>query len=523
MASASSDPAPPASGASADADASGAGSSFLVVGGLGVAALHAVALPFLLPALRKHCLPYVAANAEQMELLTAAARRRNLRRVVDLGSGDGVVCVELSRRLGIVTVGHELNPWLVWYSRLRARAAGVHHLCTFHRGDMFDADLTGADGVALFVVPAMMADLEAKFARDLDVDAVVLAARFPLATWAEFDHDEHAVRSRGYRQPALDLRRDPAARAAGQGAQFYVGGFGGGSTPSAAPAALEPARPVRVEERVGRRVAAPLVGDPVLLQDALEGEAAALEDAPPAEVLRRQQAVHAAVARGEERVDGRVQGQVRGHRRVLAARRVGRVEPVEGDADDEVPEPVPQEPQRADDAGRAADDVADRQRLARRGRAHAPGPARRRTRRRRRGRARGRSARRRRRQRERRAPGRRAADADGDAPPGPSRAAATAAAPSAGAAGSDAAAASSSSTRRGCVRVGGGGGASPASSFLRRSMDPPCTRRTPTVRIVATKTLQPAAMPMSCGCGSDVKTCVGRRSSPMSPQSDLPK
>ena len=219
MASASSDPAPPASGASADADASGAGSSFLVVGGLGVAALHAVALPFLLPALRKHCLPYVAANAEQMELLTAAARKRNLRRVVDLGSGDGVVCVELSRRLGIVTVGHELNPWLVWYSRLRARAAGVHHLCTFHRGDMFDADLTGADGVALFVVPAMMADLEAKFARDLDVDAVVLAARFPLATWTEADHDEHAVRSRGYNVNQLwTYGLDPAARALrGQG------------------------------------------------------------------------------------------------------------------------------------------------------------------------------------------------------------------------------------------------------------------------------------------------------------------
>ncbi|KAH8058936.1 hypothetical protein JL720_13954 [Aureococcus anophagefferens] len=97
MASASSDPAPPASGASADADASGAGSSFLVVGGLGVAALHAVALPFLLPALRKHCLPY---------------------------------------------------------------------------RDMFDADLTERTA-SRSSSPAMMADLEAKFARDLDVDAVV--------------------------------------------------------------------------------------------------------------------------------------------------------------------------------------------------------------------------------------------------------------------------------------------------------------------------------------------------------------
>ena len=203
----------------ADASASGksgegVGGSVLVLGGLGVAALHAVALPFLLPALRKHCLPYVAANAEQLELVTSIAKRRGLRRVVDLGSGDGVVCVELSKRLGIETVGHELNPWLVWYSRLSARVAGVSHLAQFHQGDLFKASLDDFDGVALFVVPAMMEDLEVKFAAELADDAVVVAARFPLATWEPLDHDEHEVRSRGYNvNQVWTYGLDPAARA----------------------------------------------------------------------------------------------------------------------------------------------------------------------------------------------------------------------------------------------------------------------------------------------------------------------
>ena len=69
--------------------------------GAALLALVAIPAPFLLPALRKHCLPYVAANAQQLELLEKACRRRGVKRLVDLGSGDGVVCVELAKRLGV--------------------------------------------------------------------------------------------------------------------------------------------------------------------------------------------------------------------------------------------------------------------------------------------------------------------------------------------------------------------------------------------------------------------------------------
>ena len=65
---------------------SGMSGSLLVAGGLGVAALHAVAVPFLLPALRRHCLPYVAANAAQLELPDRAAR------VAEQPSSSVLVC-----------------------------------------------------------------------------------------------------------------------------------------------------------------------------------------------------------------------------------------------------------------------------------------------------------------------------------------------------------------------------------------------------------------------------------------------
>jgi hypothetical protein len=186
--------------------------------GAALLALVAIPAPFLLPALRKHCLPYVAANAQQLELLEKACRRRGVegaaKRIVDLGSGDGVVCVELAKRLGVEARGVELNPWLVYYSRYSAWREGVGELCTFERGDLFKARVSDADAVALFVVPAMMADLEKKLARELPADACVLAARFPLATWTETRHDVHAVKSRGYNVNQLwEYELDPAVRA----------------------------------------------------------------------------------------------------------------------------------------------------------------------------------------------------------------------------------------------------------------------------------------------------------------------
>lgn len=179
-----------------------------------VLALVAIPAPFLLPAIRKHCLPYVAANAAQLELLENACRRRGVKRIVDLGSGDGVVCVELAKRLGVEARGVELNPWLVYYSKYSAWCENVGHLCAFERKDMFKADISDADAIALFVVPAMMSDLEVKLARELPPDACVLAARFPLDTWPVARHEAHAKKTRGYNVNQLwEYELDPAARA----------------------------------------------------------------------------------------------------------------------------------------------------------------------------------------------------------------------------------------------------------------------------------------------------------------------
>ena len=50
--------------------------------------LFAVTIPFVIPALRKHCLPYVPATPLQIRIVLSQLKGRP-GKVIDLGSGDG--------------------------------------------------------------------------------------------------------------------------------------------------------------------------------------------------------------------------------------------------------------------------------------------------------------------------------------------------------------------------------------------------------------------------------------------------
>lgn len=68
----------------------------IVTGVLGgsLVALYAVAAPFVLPALRKVCLPFVPATAAQLENVLKVLRARK-GSLVDIGSGDGRIVSDL--------------------------------------------------------------------------------------------------------------------------------------------------------------------------------------------------------------------------------------------------------------------------------------------------------------------------------------------------------------------------------------------------------------------------------------------
>ena len=89
-----------------------------VVGGAGLA-ITTICVPFVLPALRRVCLPFVPATSSQLNNVRSALQGRTScppARLLDIGSGDGRIVIQAATD-GFQATGVELNRWLVYYSR----------------------------------------------------------------------------------------------------------------------------------------------------------------------------------------------------------------------------------------------------------------------------------------------------------------------------------------------------------------------------------------------------------------------
>jgi precorrin-6B methylase 2 len=82
--------------------------------------------------------------------------------VMDLGSGDGRNVIAAAKR-GARAYGFEFNPEMVALSRRKAQEAGVADRATFIEGDMFEADISKATVMALFLLPSNLDKLAPKF------------------------------------------------------------------------------------------------------------------------------------------------------------------------------------------------------------------------------------------------------------------------------------------------------------------------------------------------------------------------
>ena len=80
--------------------------------------------------------------------------------VYDLGSGDGRIPIAAVRDFGAARgVGIELDPQRVAEARANAVAAGVNDRVEFVQQDLFEADLSRATVVAMYLLPDMNARL----------------------------------------------------------------------------------------------------------------------------------------------------------------------------------------------------------------------------------------------------------------------------------------------------------------------------------------------------------------------------
>ncbi|HEV3059806.1 MAG TPA: methyltransferase domain-containing protein, partial [Vicinamibacterales bacterium] len=102
-------------------------------------------------------------------------------RLVDLGSGDGVLVIAAARR-GLRARGIEYDRGLVEYSKRKAAEAGVNTRTRFVRGDIFKTDFSDATVVTTFLLPSMNLRLRPTFLA-MKPGTRIVANTFAIADW----------------------------------------------------------------------------------------------------------------------------------------------------------------------------------------------------------------------------------------------------------------------------------------------------------------------------------------------------
>ncbi|MBW8868973.1 MAG: class I SAM-dependent methyltransferase [Acidobacteria bacterium] len=103
--------------------------------------------------------------------------------VYDLGSGDGRIVILAAQKYGARGVGIEIVHELVERSRLIAKEGEVADRVTFIEGNVFDADLSQATVVTLWMTASFNARLEPKLRRELKPGTRIVAHQFPIGDW----------------------------------------------------------------------------------------------------------------------------------------------------------------------------------------------------------------------------------------------------------------------------------------------------------------------------------------------------
>lgn len=126
---------------------------------------------------------------------TSDANRKRVRnmlrggkRVLELGSGDGRVMIDLAAANGSVD-GYELNPILVWRSRRSLRKAGLSGRTRVFLRNFWNHGFGEYDAVCVYGIPYIMDRLGKKLRDELPAGAVVVSVGFPLPGWEPVRQD----------------------------------------------------------------------------------------------------------------------------------------------------------------------------------------------------------------------------------------------------------------------------------------------------------------------------------------------
>lgn len=135
------------------------------------------------PDLPEKDVPYVPTSPETVDQMLRMAKVSSDDVVYDLGSGDGRIVIAAARDYGARGVGIDIDPVRILEAEENAERARVTDRVEFIQGDLFDADLSEATVVTLYLLTSVNLRLRPKLFAELKPGTPVVSHDFAMGEW----------------------------------------------------------------------------------------------------------------------------------------------------------------------------------------------------------------------------------------------------------------------------------------------------------------------------------------------------
>lgn len=124
--------------------------------------------------------PYVPTPQEVVDKMLELGKVGKNDVVYDLGCGDGRIVITAAKQHGARGVGYDLNPVRIEEANANAKAAGVTDRVTFKVQDLFEADVSQATVVTLYLLPSVNQSLRPQLWKQLKVGTRIVSHSFDM-------------------------------------------------------------------------------------------------------------------------------------------------------------------------------------------------------------------------------------------------------------------------------------------------------------------------------------------------------
>ena len=126
---------------------------------------------------------YVATPQEVVDAMLQLAKVTAADVVYDLGSGDGRIPITAAKLHGVRGTGIDINPERIEEAEANAKKEQVTDRVKFLNQDLFEANISDATVVTLYLLPSINLKLRPKLFKDLKPGTRIVSHSFDMGDW----------------------------------------------------------------------------------------------------------------------------------------------------------------------------------------------------------------------------------------------------------------------------------------------------------------------------------------------------